>query len=80
MNCIKNVIISMFLMTISLIVLGGPINMFFLSIVGGGVEQTYIYPIYGGIIILVGVIVGSTSIIMDEIIEIKEEIKKILQK
>lgn len=45
-------------------------------LIGGGVSETYLYPIYGGIILLAGLIVGCTSMILDEIKSLKEEIKK----
>lgn len=37
------------------------------SIVGGGVTETYIYPIYGGIVLLAGVVVFCTCMIIEEI-------------
>ena len=44
----------------------------FKPIIGGGVEQSYIYPLYGGIILLAGIIVGCTVIIVESIKESKE--------
>lgn len=49
----KKALIAMLLMAIFLI--------------GGGVEQSYIYPIYGAIIVLTGVIVGAAQVIVNEI-------------
>lgn len=48
-------------------VFGGGIAMLFQSIVGGGVEQSYLYPIYGGIIMLAGLVVFCTCTIVGEI-------------
>ena len=41
-------------------------------ILGGGVEQSFIYPLYGGIILLSGLIVGCTVIIIEEIRAVKK--------
>ena len=38
---------------------GGLISIVFSSIAGGGVEQSFIYPIYAGIIVLAGLIAVS---------------------
>lgn len=55
---------------------GGLFSSLIKSIVGGGVEQTYIYPIYVGIIALAGFIVVATDIILSEIEKLKELIEK----
>lgn len=44
----------------------------FRSIVGGGVAESYLYPIYGGIVLLAGLIVSCTVIILDEIKKLKD--------
>ena len=41
-------------------------------LIGG---ETFLYPIYGGIILLAGLIVGCTTLILEEIKSLKEEIK-----
>ncbi len=46
-------------------------------LIGGGVSETYLYPIYGGIVLLTGLIVGCTVLVLDEINSLKEEIKSI---
>lgn len=46
---------------------GAWISLLFQAIMGGGVEQTYIYPIYGGIILLAALIVGCTCYILEEL-------------
>ncbi len=53
----KKAFIAMGLMALLMIVGGGLISMIFTYLVGGGIEQSYIYPIYGGIIVLTGVVV-----------------------
>lgn len=62
----KKALIAMLLMAIFLIG-GGLVSMLFTHALGGGVEQSYIYPIYGAIIVLTGVIVGAAQVIVNEI-------------
>ncbi|MDO7788291.1 hypothetical protein P6N53_13760 [Desulforamulus aquiferis] len=50
--------------------------MIFSSIVGGGVSETYLYPIYGGIVLLAGLIVICTVVILEEIKLIKDSLNK----
>ena len=47
--------------------LGGLWEIILSPIIGGGVEQSFIYPLYVGIIILAGIIVGCTDLIIKEI-------------
>ena len=47
----------------------------FSRILGGGIAESYLYPIYGGIILLTGVIVGCTVVIIAEIRSLKNEIR-----
>ena len=63
----KKALIAMLLMAIFLIGGGGLVSMLFTHALGGGVEQSYIYPIYGAIIVLTGVIVGAAQVIVNEI-------------
>ena len=46
------------------------------GIIGGGVQESFIYPIYGGIILLSGLIVVCTELILDEIRSFKEGTKE----
>jgi len=71
----KKVLIGMLLMTIFMVGGGGIVSMVFTSILGGKAEQSYIYPIYGAIIVLTGVIVGATQIVVDKITELKKSLK-----
>ena len=72
----KNVIVAMLLMAVLLIGGGGLISMAISSAIGGGIEQSFIYPIYAGIIVLTGVVVGATEVILSEIKDLKEMMKK----
>ena len=45
------------------------------GIIGGGVQESFIYPIYGGIILLSGIIVVCTELILEEIKSLKDDIK-----
>ena len=45
------------------------------GIIGGGVQESFIYPIYGGIILLSGIIVVCTEFILEEIRSLKDDIK-----
>lgn len=47
--------------------LGGLWEMILKPIIGGGVEQSFLYPLYAGIILLAGIIVGCTDLIIKEI-------------
>ncbi len=66
----KNAIIAMVGMFIVLGPLGGLISMGMTALFGGGVEQSYIYPIYVGIIILAGIVVGATTMVLHKIEEL----------
>lgn len=45
------------------------------GIIGGGVQESFLYPIYGGIILLSGLIVICTELILEEIRSLKAEPK-----
>lgn len=45
------------------------------GILGGGVQESFLYPIYGGIILLSGLIVVCTELILEEIKSLKVDIK-----
>lgn len=72
----KNAIIAMAVMAIFMVGGGGVISAAFSSILGGGIEQSYIYPIYGGIIILTGVVVGAAQMVIDEIRALKKLVEE----
>ena len=72
----KKAIVAMLLMAVFLLGGGGLISIVFSSIAGGGVVQSFIYPIYAGIIVLGGLIVGEVDIIVDEIRVLKKAMEK----
>jgi len=55
---------------------GGLSGIIFSTIVGGGVSESYLYPIYGGIVLLAGLIVICTVVILDEIKQLKDSLYK----
>ena len=55
---------------------GGLVGMGFQAILGGGVEQSFLWPLYAGILVLAGILAGATSLILHEIRELKKEIRK----
>ena len=44
------------------------------GILGGGVQESFLYPIYGGVILLSGLIVVCTELILEEIKSLKVDI------
>lgn len=71
----KNVIIAMGIMIFVMVGCGGLISMVLSAMLGGGGEQSFIYPIYGGLILLTGFLVGSASMILGEIDKLRKEIE-----
>lgn len=64
----RKAIISMLIMFIVMIwPLGGLWEIILKPIMGGSAETAIIYPLYIGIIILAGIIVGCTDLIIKEI-------------
>jgi len=63
----KKAIAAMVVMFILIIPLGGIWGILLQPLIGGGSEQSFIYPIYAGIILLAGLIVGCTVAIIEEI-------------
>lgn len=45
------------------------------GILGGGVQESFLYPLYGGVILLAGLIVVCTELILEEIKSLKADIK-----
>lgn len=71
-DCMKKVISAMVIMFILLVPLGGIWEFFLQPMIGGGVEQSFLYPIYVGIILLAGLVIGCTVILLEEIRSIKK--------
>lgn len=44
-------------------------------ILGVGISESFLYPLYGGIILLAGIVVFCTELVLDELKALKEEIK-----
>ena len=64
----KKAIITMVIMFLVMVwPLGGLWEIILKPIIGGGAEQSFLYPLYVGIIILAGLIVGCTDLIIKEI-------------
>ncbi|MBR5316884.1 MAG: hypothetical protein IKU39_03220 [Lachnospiraceae bacterium] len=68
----KKVIIAMVIMFVLIVPFGGVWGILLQPIIGGGVEQTFLYPIYAGLVLLTGLIVGCTVIILEEIRSLKK--------
>ncbi len=43
-----------------------------MSVRRGSVKQTNLYPLYGGVVVLAGLIVGAVEIVHEDIMELKE--------
>lgn len=65
--------LGMFLLTVWP---GSAIRQFTSHIIGGGAAESFLYPIYGGMILLAGLIAGCTVVVLEEIRSLKEDIKK----
>ena len=64
----KKVVVAMLTMFLLIVwPLGGLWSMIFEKIIGGGISESFLYPIYGGIILLAGLIVGCAVIICDKL-------------
>lgn len=73
----KRILGVMFLMFVGIVPLGEIWSFIFMKMAGGGIDQTFIYPIYGGIILLSGLIVGCTSFILEELEKLRTQIANI---
>ena len=72
----KKALIAMATMFLLIVWPGSAIWYQFSHIIGGGVSESYLYPVYGGIILLSGLIVGCTSLVLNEIKSLKDEMKR----
>ncbi len=73
----KKALIAIVVMFIAIAPLGGVWEIILKPIIGGGVEQTYLYPMYGGLVLLSGLVVGAAAVVYDEVHKLREEIKGI---
>ncbi len=63
----KMVFLTMLVFFVILSFGAGLFGIMFSSLVGGGISESYIYPVYGGIILIAGLIVLCTCIVLEEI-------------
>ena len=69
----KKVLASILAMFVLIVPLGGLWTVVFQPIAGGGgVDLSPIYPIYAGIILLAGLMVGCTVVILEELRSLKK--------
>ena len=55
--------------------LGGLWGAILSPLMGGGASESFLYPIYAGIILLAGVVVICTSVVCEKIQQLKDELK-----
>lgn len=63
----KSIFITLLLFFLAMTVFGGVFGMLLEPIIGGGVQESYLYPLYGGIMLLAALLVGCTCVILDEL-------------
>lgn len=74
----KKVLGAILAMFILIVPFGGLWTVIFQPIVGGGgVDLSPIFPIYAGLILLAGVVVGSAVILYDEIKVLRKELNEL---
>ena len=69
----KNAIIAMVGMFILMGPAGGFVSLCMQTLFGRGPEQSFVYPIYVGIIVLTGIVVGAATMIYRKIEELEKE-------
>lgn len=69
----KKALITMVVMFALIIWPFGGIWQLLSGVLGGGVQESFLYPIYGGIILLSGLIVVCTELILEEIKSLKAD-------
>ena len=73
----KKVIAAMAGMFLAIVLFGGLWNVLLKPLIGGGPEQSFLYPLYIGLILLAGLVVGVAVIPHEEIQKLQEEVKKV---
>ena len=76
----SKVVISMVAMFILMIFPGAGLWGLLSNVLGVGVAESFLYPIYGGLILLAGFVVGCTVLILEEIQSLKEKIDDLSNK
>ena len=69
----KNAMIAMIGMFIVLGPLGGLVSNVMIARFGGSAVESCIYPLYGGIIILTGIIVGAATMVLHKLDELENK-------
>jgi len=64
-------------MFLAIVLFGGLWNVLLKPLIGGGPEQSFLYPLYIGLILLAGLVVGVAVILYEEIQKLQEEVKKV---
>ena len=73
----KKVIAAMAGMFLAIVLFGGLWNVLLKPLIGGGPEQSFLYPLYIGLILLAGLVVGVAVILYEEIQKLQEEVKNV---
>ena len=73
----KKAMAAMAVMFLVIVLLGGVWSILFKPIIGGSTDQSFIYPIYVGLILLAGFVVGAAVMLYEEIENVRKEIKSI---
>lgn len=71
----KKVIAAMAVMFLAVVPLGEVWSILFKPIIGGSTDQSFIYPIYVGLILLAGLVVGAAAVLANDIEKLRNEIK-----
>lgn len=73
----KKVIAAMVVLFLAIVPLGGAWSVLLRPIIGGSTGESFIYPIYVGLILLAGLVVGAAVVLYEEIEKLRKEIKSI---
>lgn len=73
----KKAIAAMVVMFLAIVPLGGVWSILLRPIIGGSTDQSFIYPIYVGLILLAGLVVGVAAVLYGEMDKLWKEIKSI---
>lgn len=72
----KKILSGMIGMFLLIVWPGGSIwGALFSKMVGGGVSESFLFPIYGGLILLTGVVIGCGVVLLEEIRSLRKEIE-----
>ncbi len=72
----KKILSGMIGMFLLIVWPGGSIwGTLFSKMVGGGVSESFLFPLYGGLILLTGVVIGCGVVLLEEIRSLRKEIE-----